>query len=244
MNAVAASVVAFRGRLFFVMMASAVIVTVFVGFAPTFYLRGSFLQTRPMSVLLHVHGIVFSAWVTLFLVQSLLIARGSRRLHQRLGWLGTTIAAIMIVLVLAAVVEQLRRVNGFPPPPLALSLSIFDITAFALLVGTALYLRRRPDWHKRFMMSATILLLGAPMFRAVIHFIGTADMTRVSILATVLVDAFFVPCFIYDLVTRRRIHPAFVIGFAVALADQTVQVWVMSWKPWSDFAYALQRLVS
>ena len=82
------------------------------------------------------------------------------------------------------------------------------------------------------------------MFRAVIHFIGTADMDRVSILATVLVDAFFVPCFIYDLVTRRRIHPAFVIGFAVALADQTVQVWVMSWKPWNDFAYALQRLVS
>ena len=65
-----------RLRFFFVVMASAVIVTVFAGFAPTFYLRGSFIQTRPMSVLLHVHGIVFSAWITVFLVQSLLIARG------------------------------------------------------------------------------------------------------------------------------------------------------------------------
>jgi uncharacterized membrane protein YozB (DUF420 family) len=244
MNAIAPGTAVFTGRLFFVVMASAVIVAVFVGFAPTFYLRGSFVQTRPMSVLLHVHGIVFSAWVTLFLVQSLLIARGSRRLHQRLGWFGAMIGAVMVILVLSASVEQLRRVNGFPPPPLALALSLFDVTAFALLVGTALYMRRRPDWHKRFMLSATILLLGAPMFRAVIHIIGRADMARVSITATLLVDAFFVPCIAYDLLTRRRIHPAFVIGFVVAIVDQTVQVWVMSWKPWSDFAFAMQRLVT
>ena len=241
MNAIAPSASAFKGRVFFVFMAAAVVVAVFVGFAPTFYLRGSFVQTRPMSVLLHVHGIVFSAWVTLFLAQSLLIARGSRRLHQRLGWLGAMLAAAMVILVLSANVEELRRVNGFPPPPLALSLSLFDITAFALLVGSAIYLRKRPDWHKRFMMSATIVLLGAPMFRLAANLIGRTDMDRVSMVGTVLVDAFFVPCFIYDLVTRRRIHPAFVIGLAVALVDQTVQVWVMSWQPWSDFAYAMQR---
>jgi uncharacterized membrane protein YozB (DUF420 family) len=244
MNAIAASGVTFRGRLFFVVMACAVMAAVFVGFAPTFYLRGSFVQTRPMSALLHVHGIVFSAWIALFLVQSLLIARGSRRLHRRLGWLGAMIAVAMVILVLAANVEELRRVNGFPSPPLALSLSLFDITAFALLVGAALYLRKRADWHKRFMLSATIVLLGAPMFRAAANLIGRSDMERVSIVGTLLVDAFFVPCLIYDLYTRRRIHPAFAVGFAVALIDQTVQVWVMSWKPWSDFAFAMQRLVS
>jgi uncharacterized membrane protein YozB (DUF420 family) len=79
-------------RMFFVIMASAVIATVFAGFAPTFYLRGSFPQDRPVSVLLHV---------------------------------------------------------------------------FAILVGSAIYFRGRTDWHKRLMLSATILLLGAPMFRIV-----------------------------------------------------------------------------
>ena len=63
MNAIASGTAAFARRVFFVAMASAVIVAVFAGFAPTFYLRGSFVQTRPMSTLLHVHGIVFSAWV-------------------------------------------------------------------------------------------------------------------------------------------------------------------------------------
>jgi hypothetical protein len=244
MNAIAPERPSLRLRLFFVVMASAVIVTVFAGFAPTFYLRGSFTQTRPMSVLLHVHGIVFSSWVSLFLVQTLLIARGSRLLHQRLGWFGAGIAGAMVILVTAAVIEELRRVNGFPPPPLALALSAFDIAVFATLVGAALYYRKRSDWHKRLMLSATIVLLGAPMFRAVVHLIGRSDMAKVSIVGTLLVDAFFLPCFAYDLLTRRRIHPAYLVAVPLIVLDQVVQTMVVSWTPWINFANALQRLVA
>jgi len=230
-------------RLFFVMMATAVIVTVFAGFAPTFDLRGSFTQDRPMSFLLHVHGIVFSAWVSIFLFQTLLIARGSRALHQRLGWIAVGIAATMVILVVAAMIEQLRRMGGFPPPPLALALSAFDIAVFAILVGAAIHYRKQPDWHKRFMLSATILLLGAPMFRVVIHYVGIADMSKVGIISTLLVDAFFLPCFAYDLVTRRRIHPAYFAALVLIVLDQIVQVKVVSWTPWINFSNALQRLV-
>ena len=244
MNTLAPEESASRLRFFFVVMACAVIITVFAGFAPTFYLRGSFTQTRPMSVLLHVHGIVFSAWVSLFLVQTMLIARGSRRLHQRFGWIGAGIAAAMIGLVAAAVIEELRRVKGFPPPPLALALSAFDIIVFAMLVGTALYYRKRPDWHKRFMLSATIVLLGAPMFRAVVHSLGRGDMAKVSIVSTLLVDAFFLPCFAYDLLTRRRIHPAYLVALALIVLDQVAQATVVSWTPWINFSRALQRMVA
>jgi hypothetical protein len=231
-------------RLFFVVMASAVIATVFVGFAPTFYLRGSFPQDRPMSFLLHVHGIVFSAWVTVFLVQTLLMARGSRGLHQRLGWIAVAIAAMMVALVVAAMIEQLRRVGGFPPPPLALALSAFDITVFAILVGAAIHLRKQPDWHKRLMLSATILLLGAPMFRFVIHYVHITDMSHVGVASTLLVDAFFLPCFAYDLVTCRRIHPAYFAALGLIVLDQIAQVEVVTWKPWISLSMTLQRLIS
>jgi uncharacterized membrane protein YozB (DUF420 family) len=233
-----------KGRFFFVGMASAVIVTVFAGFAPTFYLRGSFPQDRPMSVLLHIHGIVFSAWIIMFLVQSLLIARGSRRLHQRLGWIATGIAATMIVLVIAAVIEQLRRVNGFPPPPLAVALSAFDIVVFAILVGAAIYYRRRPDWHKRFMLSATILLLGAPLFRIVLGFIAGGEIENVGILPNLLLDAFLLPCLAYDLLTLRKIHPAYLYALPLMALDQLAQTFAVSWVPFIHFSYALQRLVA
>jgi hypothetical protein len=160
------------------------------------------------------------------------------------GWVAAGIAVTMVVLVVAAVIEQLQRVNGFPPPSLAVALSAFDIVVFAGLVGTAIYLRNRPDWHKRFMLSATILLLGAPMFRVVIHFPGTSNMARVSIVATLLVDAFFLPCFAYDLLTRRSIHPAYLIALVPIVLDQVAQATVVSWTPWINFANALQRMVA
>jgi hypothetical protein len=244
MSAIALETRSFTQRLFFVLMASAVIVVVFVGFAPTFYLRSSFPQTRSMSLLLHVHGIVFSAWVSFFLVQTVLIARGARRLHQRRGWIGVGLSVAMVLLVFAAMVEELRRVHGFPPPPLALSLSLFDIVVFASLVGAAVRYRRRPDWHKRLTLSATILLLGAPMFRLTLNFLGVSDPAEAGMVSALLVDAFFVPCFAYDLLAARRLHPVYPIALVLIVLDQTAQAKVVDWQPWIDFSSTMQRLVS
>jgi hypothetical protein len=135
-------------------------------------------------------------------------------------------------------------VNGFPPPPLALALSAFDILVFGVLVGSALYLRRQPDWHKRLMTSATIVLLGAPMFRVVTHQFGIHNGTMIDVLSTLMVDAFFIPCVAYDLITRRSVHPAYVVGIGLIVADQIAQVEVVDWPPWINFSTAMQRLVS
>ena len=64
-------------------MAIAAVATVFFGFAPTYYLK-SFTHTAvyptglPVSpslpALVHVHALVFTAWILLFLVQTTLIA--------------------------------------------------------------------------------------------------------------------------------------------------------------------------
>ena len=83
-------------RYFFVVMASMVTVIVFAGFAPSFYLRAAFQPDSNLSILLQIKGAVFSAWIILFLVQPILIARGSRALHRRLGWLAAAIAAAIV----------------------------------------------------------------------------------------------------------------------------------------------------
>ena len=230
-------------RFFFVAMASVVVVTVFAGFAPSFFLRNLFNPGRELSVLLHVHGAAFSAWIITFLVQTILIARGSRVWHQRLGWFAAGIAAAMVVLVAAATVEQFRRVPPTPPPHLALALNLFDIIVFAILLSSAIHWRKRSEWHKRLMLSATIILLGAPLFRLLIHFAG--DPTPKLLLMDILIlDLFFLPCFAYDLLTRRRIHPAYFYALALIVADQITTLSVLSWKPWIDFSNALQRFVA
>lgn len=62
-----------RERVFYTGMAAAFLVVVFAGFARTYYLRPYFAAT-PLQPLLHLHGIVFSAWIVLLHVQTALVA--------------------------------------------------------------------------------------------------------------------------------------------------------------------------
>ena len=72
---------------FFSGMAVLVLVTVFLGFARTYYLAGVF-KADPLPPLLHVHGAVFSAWIVLLIVQVSLVAADRVDLHRRLGLMG------------------------------------------------------------------------------------------------------------------------------------------------------------
>jgi hypothetical protein len=228
---------------FFAVMAGVVAVTVFVGFAPTFYLRSTFNPDRRLSLLLHVHGFALSAWIVLFLAQTILIVRGSPALHRRLGWLMVGLAASILVLMSAAIVEQLQRVPATLPAPFALAFGMFDIIVFATLVGTAIHWRKRPDWHKRLMLSATLLLVEAAVVRIVaFHGIHEPRYLMLSQYSSALL--FFVPCFAYDWVTRRKIHPANIVGLTLIMLDQLVQPVVLSWPAWTSIANALQRLVA
>jgi hypothetical protein len=125
-------------------MATAVAVTVFLGFAPSFYLRSTFNPSRSLSVLLHMDGFALSAWIVLFLMQTIQIARGSRTLHRRLGWVMSGLAASIVALMGAAIVDQMQRIPPFPPA-VALALGLFDIITFATLVSWAICWRSRSD---------------------------------------------------------------------------------------------------
>jgi hypothetical protein len=230
-------------RYFFVAMAALVIVTVFAGFAPSFYLRSAFHPDHELSVLLHIHGLVFSAWIILFLIQTLLIAQGSRRLHQRVGWFAFGVALTMLLLVGAATAEQMRR--GLPLEEAAtdLSLNTFGAILFGVPLVGAIYYRRRPDWHKRLMLCATFGLLGAPILRLLLLTTHLEFPTAI-IWGAVVADLFFLPCFAYDLLTRGRIHRAYIYVLALFIVSEIAMIQFLSWPPWLAFSRAVQHLLA
>jgi hypothetical protein len=158
-----------RDRRFFVGMSIAAAATVFFGFAPTYYLK-SFTHTAfyptglPVSpslpALVHVHALVFSAWVLLFLVQTTLIAADRFRAHRRLGIAGAVLAPVMVVLgVMTAMKGARDGWNPGGPYPDALGfliVGLVDVLIFAGFVAAGLYFRRRPELHKRLMLLATV----------------------------------------------------------------------------------------
>jgi uncharacterized membrane protein YozB (DUF420 family) len=162
-----------RDRRFFTGMAIAAALTVFVGFAPSYYLSAA-LRGRPLSTLVHVHGAVSTAWILLFLTQTSLIAAGRTDLHRRLGVAGALLATLLLVVGYLTAIEGARRGATPPggPPPLAfLAVPIGTLITFAILVGTGLRQRRKSETHKRLMLLATISILTPAL--AGMRFIGS-----------------------------------------------------------------------
>src|SRR4030095_212279 len=102
-----------RERFFYTGMAAAILLTVFAGFSRTYYLRPVF-QTQPLIPLLHMHGLIFTSWIALFLIPTTLVAAKRTRTHMSLGIAGGVLAALMIVIgTLTAIV---RAKTGAAPP--------------------------------------------------------------------------------------------------------------------------------
>jgi hypothetical protein len=109
-------------------MAILILVTVFVGFARTYFLAGVFRAPLP-SLLVHIHGAVFSSWILLLITQTTLVTAGRVDIHRRLGLAGFGLACLMVVLGVLTASKLLGR--GISPVP------IFDAQTFTLFPWAA-----------------------------------------------------------------------------------------------------------
>jgi hypothetical protein len=224
-----------RDRCFFTSMALAAGLAVCVGFAPTFYLRPTALE--PLPPYLHVHGVLFTAWIVFFLAQTTLVASGRTSLHRRLGWAGVALAVAMVAAGTTAGIWSMQReiANGHEDAALAFLTTPFSaMLVFAALVGAAVVWRRRPATHKRLMLLATISILDAAVARWPLRF--TADWMFYA-----LTDLFIVAAVTYDLVARRRLAPAYFWGGLLIIVAQWSRPVVGQTEAWQAFARAIVK---
>jgi uncharacterized membrane protein YozB (DUF420 family) len=208
------------------------IAIVFAGFARTYYLKIAF-GTPPLTLLQQLHGLVMSSWFVLFLVQVQLVARGRTDLHRRLGVAGAVIAASMLVVGTATAIAGARLGHSPGPPPLNfLVVPLVDMTVFALLVGGALYFRRRSDIHKRLMLLSCIGILTAAIARVPIPPFHSAGIPAFFLTTIALVIA----CVAYDTIRNRRLHPAFGWGALLIIVSWPLRLLLSGTAAWLSFA--------
>jgi hypothetical protein len=227
-----------REHRFFTAMAVALALTVFVGFAPTYYLAG-LTGARPVSPLVHVHALVYTCWVLLFVAQSSLVAAGRVDLHRRLGLAAAVLVPVMLVVGWLTAVEAARRgvtPPGGPPPLAFLAVPLGTVVVFALFVGAGLANRRRPDTHRRLMLLATIVLL-TPALARYRYYTGN-NSPLVPILGTC---AFVLVCVVRDRIARGRVHPAFAWGGAFLVLSLPARFALGTTGAWHSFAEWLVR---
>ena len=228
-------------RAFFSGMAIVMTLVVFIGFARTYYLSAYFgthgtIGGRPFSTLLRVHAMLFTTWVVLFLAQTSLVATHRVAMHRRLGVAVAVVAAIMIMVGTATALD-LARHGGAPPgiDPLAfLAVPLGDMAVFFVLIATALYLRGNKDAHKRLMLLAYSAILAA----AVARFPGVLPLGPLWVFGLTFVPVLAL-CVIYDLMTRRRIHPAYLWGGALLILSVPVRLMISTTPAWHRLAEIL-----
>lgn len=232
-----------RDRRFYTGMALAILLTVFVGFAPSFYLKALFgapgVSGAPiLSPLMHVHGLVFTTWIVLFLVQTRLVAGRRLALHRRLGYGAAGLAVVMIVLGIQAAVDAARRgatPPGGPPPLVFMIVPFADMVIFAALVGAGVWFRNRAETHKRLMLVSTIAILTAAIAR------WPGVLAGGPLVYFALTDLFVVVGMVYDRMTRGRVHPAYWWGGGLLLASQAGRLALSGTNAWLAFATWLTR---
>ena len=230
-------------RAFYTGMAIAMALTVFAGFAPTYYLRAylgapvTFSGATTLTPLLQVHGALFSAWVLLFIVQTTLVATRRVNVHRRLGLAGVVLASAMIVVGLRTAVAGAAR--GAAPPGIdALSfliVPVFDMVLFAGFLIAAIRKRRDPESHKRLMLLAYVSII-------------TAGVARLPGVMAYGPPAFFGLSFVfvlvgilYDRATRARAHRVYLWGGAVLVASVPLRLAISGTAAWQTFATYLTR---
>ena len=209
------SSIALSEHRFFSVAAAAVAATVLAGFIPLYTLR--LLRHDPnLTLLVHAHGFVMTAWIALFVTQTLLISNHQIRLHRRLGIFGVGLALLVMLVGMPTLVKAAaRRSHDVHSTRFLWMLAAFDgiaLIVFAGLVGAALLLRRRGDYHKRLMLLATVSLLGPAFGRLTEYASGFRGNSDFGVL--LLCIGSVVACVAVDRVRSQRLHPAFVWGGA------------------------------
>jgi hypothetical protein len=182
---------------------------VLAGFSRTFLIpmaRG----TLDKPLLVHVHGALFFAWTALLVGQAGLAASKRLRAHRRVGavagWLVLPMLALGTIVATSDTIHDFRAGDG----DAALAFyygELADLAMFGLLAGGAMLLRRKPEFHKRWVILGSLGLIGAAIGR-IPEISGLFLYIFLGLVASVAA---------YDLASRRSLHPATLVGAAVLL---------------------------
>lgn len=223
-------------RRFYILVGLLFPLVVLAGFARTYYLKEFFGTPALPSLLVHLHGLLMTAWVVLFGAQVWLISSRNVRLHQRLGYAGIALAALIIpVGLLTAIAAAKHGSTSSPPdiPPMVfLVVPVFDMVIFAALFGAAVYYRKRPANHKRLMLLTVLNFLPPAIARIPIGFVAAAGPLVFFGVPDLLAIVFLV----VDTWRHRRVNKVFLAGTILLVASHPLRLIFGGTETWLAFA--------
>ena len=216
---------------------------ILAGFSRTYYAKQWFGTPPLPSNLVHLHGALMTAWVVLFITQVRLISAKRIRLHQRLGYAGIGLGALIIATGLPTAIRAAKYGSASTPPdipPLAFMIvPTFDLLMFALFFAGAIYYRRRAAAHKGLMLLTAINFIPPALARIPIPALQAAGPlwffgfpTAVALL-----------CLALEARRHGRLNRVMAAGTAALVVSYVARLALMSTSAWMELAGWLTTFV-
>lgn len=203
-----------------------------LGFARTFFLHPLF-AAKPLTLPLVIHGLCGTGWFALLVWQARQVRRGNLAAHRKLGGtLGKVLAGLAVLsalwIVSLTAFDGKATGSGLSDQS-GLFIQLGTSTWFAVLAVLGFHSTRRPDYHKRYMIMASIAML-APAYSRIARLLveGRAPVDS-AFISVPLIAALFV----HDYRTLGRFHPVTLWAGLGYLAYVTVRMPIAQSDLWT-----------
>lgn len=147
----------------------------------------------------HFHAVMLIVWLLMLIVQPILIVQQKREWHRLVGKASYVVVALMVVSLLLIINQEQSREKSLP----VFTANLFDVPVFLVFYGLAIYFRRKPAYHARFMVMTVIPFINPAVARLLAN--GLAVQLGLWLLF-----------FVVEFFTRKTFKPYFIgLGYYV-----------------------------
>jgi hypothetical protein len=215
-------------------MALLFLATALVGFIPSSIERIAAVKAGlrpPLSPVLHAHAVIMGSWLVLLFAQTSLAASGRIVLHRTLGMISFVLAPAVLLVMALQTHSAWTQLASLPPaamdPAIAAAKTFVanilleqtrSVVLFAVCIGWAIAVRRTDlETHKRMMIFGTLMPLSAGIDRIAERWLPTNFPATGYEAEYAYLLLWLAPVIVYDVLRRRRLHRAYVIGLLCLL---------------------------
>lgn len=149
-----------------------VLFTTLAGFLFTYFIL--FPKFEGISITKHLHGLSLFAWYAMLIAQPILIKKGKLQAHRSLGKLSYVLMPLIVLGILAVggggYHTALAKGSSMAEAVGGLALSVPGALTLAIVYSLAIWYRKKPALHMRYMICTLIPMLGPGLGRALIIF--------------------------------------------------------------------------
>lgn len=178
----------------------------------------------PTHKIIWIHGLIMFGWYVLIVIQSGLIRKKQTSLHRKIGYSSIPLAIGILISGIVMSKVHYNRPDAF----LFSTINTFILINFTILYSLGIVYRTKPDFHKRFMLLASLSAVFPGLGRIILGLQFNQYLSVPLWIMLVLVLG------TVDWMTKKKIHPATWIGSSLIFIGIGLTLYLLENAAWKE----------